>query len=86
MSDLPFGCEHCGSKWSGSLTAHCTMCCKSFTNVPNFDKHILMDYRKQVGYAKCVHPLEVGLIDAGRSYECWRTPGDGTDWQARFKK
>ncbi len=80
---LPIGCANCDNRWSGTQTSHCGACHKSFTCVSNFDKHLHIDYRKTVGYARCAHPMEVGLVDAGRNYECWRASGEGTDWWSK---
>lgn len=36
--DLPFG-HRCGARWSGSQTAHCARCCRTFSGVSGFDAH-----------------------------------------------
>jgi hypothetical protein len=39
MTVKPHGCGGCDSRWSGSLTAHCAACHRSFGGVGPFDAH-----------------------------------------------
>jgi len=67
----------CDGKFSGSMTAHCTACCQTFSRPTVADKH-----RR---YGKCVDPashrdVNGALVfkDAGRAYPCWSGAGDET--------
>ena len=62
----PHSCR-CGRRWTGFDTAHCVSCHATFTSVTGFDKH-----RKD---GECINPPEVGLVDAGRTYSCWKQKG-----------
>lgn len=62
----PHSCR-CGRRWTGLNTAHCTTCHNTFSGVTGFDKH-----RKD---GECINPPEVGLVDAGRTYSCWKQKG-----------
>lgn len=64
---LPWACR-CGTRWSGTRTAHCSACHRTFTGVGPFDRH------RRGGH--CLDPADVGLeaIDRG-AYTAYGTTG-----------
>jgi hypothetical protein len=68
-------CPRCSKHWGGLKTAHCTACHETFTVVSTFDKHRTGSH--PLSTRTCVDPATVGLVDAGRAYPCWGSPGDG---------
>ena len=64
VEDLPHSCR-CGTRWSGSNTAHCAACHRyTFSGIGGFDLH-----RKG---GVCTDPAELGLTPLpGRAYEVW---------------
>lgn len=71
-ADLPHQ-HRCGARWSGTLTAHCGSCCRTFTGIGSFDHH------RRGGV--CANPAGIGMVLAdGRAYQAWTTTReDGTD-------
>lgn len=67
--------EHaaCGKKWTGLNTSHCGRCHETFTGISAFSAHRVGDGN---GDWHCSDPKDVGLVDAGRKYPCWREPVD----------
>lgn len=68
--------HRCGTRWSGSLTAHCGACCRTFTGIGSFD------YHRRGG--TCADPASIGMVPAdGRAYQAWTNPReDGPDGDA----
>ncbi len=65
-ADLPHG-HHCGTRWSGTATAHCGACCVTFVGIGAFDRH------RRGGH--CADPASIGMtIAPGRAYQAWTTP------------
>ena len=71
-------CVRCQKRWGGLKTAHCTGCHETFTVVSAFDKHRAGQHHNDTRH--CVPPESVGLVDAGRDYPCWATPGSDDRW------
>lgn len=68
VDTLPNTCR-CGTRWSGTRTAHCGAdgCHHSFVNPETFDQH-----RR---HGRCTPPDQLGMTQvAGRPYPCWGTP------------
>jgi hypothetical protein len=59
----PHHCNGCANRWNGCNTCHCAGCHMTFTNIRAFDHH------RRSG--RCLPPATVGLVQSGRSYECW---------------
>lgn len=57
-------CKHCADTWTGARISHCAGCCRTFTTVPNFDRH-----RRDFA---CLDPVEVGLERNERGQ--WSSP------------
>jgi hypothetical protein len=38
-SSVPAACGGCDRRWTGSTSAHCTICHEHFSTVANFDAH-----------------------------------------------
>ena len=66
---LPHTCPTCGARWAGLNTNHCTSCHNTFTGIAAFDKHRTGKHDNDTRH--CLNPATVGLIDAGRNYQCW---------------
>jgi hypothetical protein len=66
-------CTQCGAGWGGLKTAHCAGCHQTFTAITAFDKHRTGSHPNAT--RQCLDPATVGLIDAGRAYQCWGAPG-----------
>ena len=77
MTQPLYGCSGCDARWSGLKTAHCTGCHDTFTVVSAFDKHRSGSHANDTRH--CVNPETVGLVDAGRAYQCWGFPGRDDD-------
>jgi len=73
-----FGCPRCDARWNGTSTAHCAACHETFTRVTVFDRHRTGTHSRAGRH--CLAPVAVGLVDAGRAYQCWCTPGED-DWE-----
>ncbi|WP_221042892.1 hypothetical protein [Mycobacterium senriense] len=67
VADLPHHCNGCVSRWNGFDTCHCSRCHLTFIGIRAFDLH------RRGG--RCLQPMSVGLVGAGRRYECWGHPG-----------
>lgn len=63
----------CGKQWTGLSTSHCGGCHETFTGISAFSAHRVGDGN---GDWHCSDPKDVGLVDAGRKYPCWREPVD----------
>lgn len=72
----------CGKKWTGLGKHHCSACHQTFSSIGSFTKHRVFD---KFGEWHCADPEEVGLVDSGYDYVCWRLPVDesNAEW---FKK
>lgn len=66
----PSSCT-CGARWNGENTAHCSGCHQTFTGLTAFDKHRSGSH---VTGRHCQDPWDIGLVDAGRAYQCWGFP------------
>lgn len=66
MTDLPFGCRFCGSRWSGVNTSHCIRCHETFSSVGNFDAH-------QKG-SVCLNPEKLKFERLKKGGGTWGTP------------
>lgn len=65
---LPHSCR-CGTRWSGSTTAHCSQCHITCSGVRTFDVH------RRGGV--CRPPADCGMsLVPGRAYQCWGYPGE----------
>lgn len=63
---LPHSCGGCDQRWSGTRTAHCSVCHRTFTGVGGFDSH---------KPGQCLDPADLGMRPAaGRSYTAWGWP------------
>ncbi|WP_442407232.1 FDXHR family putative zinc-binding protein [Mycobacterium sp.] len=73
----PYSCNHCGGRWGGLKTCHCTVCHDTFTTVTGFDRHRAGSFEPDERH--CRHPSALGLVDAGRSCSCWGRPNTRHD-------
>jgi hypothetical protein len=70
-ASLPNSCAGCDARWSGTATAHCSVCHRTFSGVTSFDRH-----RRD---GRCTDPAGLGMRPvAGRAYECWGFPEEAT--------
>ena len=86
------GTNCCTARWSGANTCHCTVCHQTFTGITAFDAHRIGSFTESGetaidrhrdeprGPRRCLHPADVGLVDANRAYACWGFPSDGDEW------
>lgn len=70
-------CIRCQKQWGGLKTAHCTVCCETFSVSSAADKHRTGSHANDTRH--CLPPETVGLVDAGRAYPCWSFPSTGDD-------
>lgn len=69
----------CGNWWTGTLTSHCSGCCRTFSGLTAFDAH--RDGNHAAGTRHCVDPETVGLVVSDtRRFTCWGHPSDGIEW------
>lgn len=74
VPSLPNACGRCANRWSGTRTAHCGTCHRTFSSPTAFDLHRI---RRGTAAGTCADPADVGLVEHHRpGYAVWASPSD----------